>query len=764
MTVGGLLSTNLLPMSIRCVKSSLLTPFSSPWMTIGGLLGCGWRPGCPATGYVPVYVPSFKMISMFTFSGCPYVAFVSRSYQLKGAELSTRNTREADGGEFYHANWDALCLDQDKSCWRVDTFCVVAQFARERFVPQIILQHSYCKTGRFEFVTRHMFSSPYIYNYRLADEWIELAAMSVFAGLCAYKSSGKCTSFHNDRLCYENNNVFTMLAAFSISACSASEGDFRLCPDIYDNTCMSVGVSSKSACSKAVRGGSLSNGSAFTTTFDSDHPMHECVSESGRNSADCKSLFCFPDSIDLGTAGQSSCGISCTDVFSQRTLPRCEPCSLSAHGSWCMIQTTVAMTNTSAVCVNLTSVFETGNIALRQLANLYNKYMLDIFLDTRVFDMSLASLERGSYLSGCARAHPSPLTAFVEKVGVEFRDQLMDHHLQFSNVEASQQMQGGASSIPLPTDNNAGSSSPKTSKIKQLPKLLIVTFNGNSWNTLKAYVRETPATIVCCQEIGITGVFIEEARLWLKRRGWHSFFAEARCTEAQGRSAGVAMLVRSYLQAWVPDCLADTGGVVWPHRIVGVIVSGGGLGPTFICSAYFQTNSFAKTKVTHQNLRMLAVVGETIKKLSYPVIIGADWQMEPAILQGSNFLRDFGLAVRAVGGALGSCVTKGGGSKSDIDYFVLTDYLTDAFLQTFYCDSTPPGPTGPLFWSPESDPKVLESVLCQSTPSSRSTHPSAPPRLLPIGRRTVWKSITFWTLSSGEIQTLTSIQKSVEIL
>ena len=75
-------------------------------------------------------------------------------------------------------------------------------------------------------------------------------------------------------------------------------------------------------------------------------------------------------------------------------------------------------------------------------------------------------------------------------------------------------------------------------KKKIVPKLRIASFNGNCWTTCKAYLRITPATVVCLQEHKLKGDLLDEALLWAKTNGWASFWAPAASTLKRGLSGG----------------------------------------------------------------------------------------------------------------------------------------------------------------------------------------------------------------------------------
>ena len=192
---------------------------------------------------------------------------------------------------------------------------------------------------------------------------------------------------------------------------------------------------------------------------------------------------------------------------------------------------------------------------------------------------------------------------------------------------------------------------------KRKPAMLIATFNGNCWSTAKAFVSFTQANVICIQEHKLTGDKLAEARLWAKSNGWTSFWAPATVASGGKPSSGVAILVKAHIQAWAPS---QVDPVFFKHRGIGVVVNCGNLGPCLVISAYFITNSTARTSVAPGNLRMLAELGVFIQSVGLYPCIGADWQMEPQVLQQTMFLEQFSLVLRFDESGAGSCISKGG--------------------------------------------------------------------------------------------------------
>ena len=245
----------------------------------------------------------------------------------------------------------------------------------------------------------------------------------------------------------------------------------------------------------------------------------------------------------------------------------------------------------------------------------------------------------------------------------------------------------------------AGGSTPSTQHAKPSKRdarLVVATYNGNSWKGAQAFLKTTPVTVVCVQEHRICGPAITEAKIWAKRNGWASYWVEAK-SEAKSRSGGVALFVRAYIQSWVHP---DVDPKLFAFRAVGVCIAAGHLGPVFCACCYFFTNNMSKSKIHPANLRMLGVLGDKIAHVGMPVLVGADWNMEPQIVHQIMFLDNFNLKIRSTQGqlhaGLGTCVTGGGSFVSTIDFFVMSSGLSDVVDHVRVHDAIAPRPHRPV--------------------------------------------------------------------
>ena len=142
------------------------------------------------------------------------------------------------------------------------------------------------------------------------------------------------------------------------------------------------------------------------------------------------------------------------------------------------------------------------------------------------------------------------------------------------------------------------------------------------------------------------------------------------------------------------------------------------------------SNSFSKTKLVPQNMRLLAVLGAFIKRCALPVLVGADWNMTPNVLCSVPFLDEFVLSIKADSSAIGSCVSRGGQSVSSIDYFVMSRHLADVVSNIQVCPITVPKPHRPTYLCFNTRPKNVQ-VCVLKEPSNLPTDPPFGPVVPP---------------------------------
>ena len=139
--------------------------------------------------------------------------------------------------------------------------------------------------------------------------------------------------------------------------------------------------------------------------------------------------------------------------------------------------------------------------------------------------------------------HFSSIRELVVDINDHFRNQLMEFHQR--EFESLHQVPSdpalsavGGSVAPSPATNTGYQTATKKNKLVRKARLKVVTFNGNSWSTIKGYLLSCSSSVVCVQEHKLTPDEIVDAFLWSKSHGWQAFFGEAEKTAKGGRSVG----------------------------------------------------------------------------------------------------------------------------------------------------------------------------------------------------------------------------------
>ena len=146
--------------------------------------------------------------------------------------------------------------------------------------------------------------------------------------------------------------------------------------------------------------------------------------------------------------------------------------------------------------------------------------------------------------------------------------------------------------------------------------------------------------------------------------GWRVLFEPAIPSAGSALSAayntgGVAIAVRAELT------IAARGDTRAPGRLISAIVSGAGLpAHGVLCiSGYLQTGQ----KDSQDNRELLAIIGEEADIWGRGFVVGADFQMPPALLTGIGFGRRLGAAILAPDDGTGT-IRNPLGEDAVIDY------------------------------------------------------------------------------------------------
>ena len=175
------------------------------------------------------------------------------------------------------------------------------------------------------------------------------------------------------------------------------------------------------------------------------------------------------------------------------------------------------------------------------------------------------------------RVYLDQLSNVVLSVNRDLTNQICVNHLRtIHSLDHDHLGQGDVSGCAPASAFGAGQEAPakiaRKTTATRCAQLVVATYNGNSWKTLRHFLRETRATLVLGQEHKLDLSALAEARIWAKTNGWQAFLTDCHTSEAGGRSAGVFVFAKAHLQAWVPE---QGGNKFWRHRGLAVIVKGG---------------------------------------------------------------------------------------------------------------------------------------------------------------------------------------------
>ena len=185
----------------------------------------------------------------------------------------------------------------------------------------------------------------------------------------------------------------------------------------------------------------------------------------------------------------------------------------------------------------------------------------------------------------------------------------------------------------------------------------IDTCNPNAISSGLQYLEYSTADVACIQESRVVGDKLKTAERAALRAKWSLSIEPAKFTDAGGLSAGTAVAVRSHIGHSAPIGipvfaeLASRVKVSWVNSMCA--------GGVFVISLYLWTAE----GLSARNLAVLQHVAWIIQRLRGPWLIGADWNVSPAMLIASGWLHLVGGAIRASGHA-----TCGG---NEYDFFVI---------------------------------------------------------------------------------------------
>ena len=195
----------------------------------------------------------------------------------------------------------------------------------------------------------------------------------------------------------------------------------------------------------------------------------------------------------------------------------------------------------------------------------------------------------------------------------------------------------------------------------------MATANTTGGTALQDFIDTAPLelTVVLAQETWLGPTRIDEAAAWCERRGWKAALSAANRTEAGGWSAGVAILVRSYVgMRWLD---AVEGYSISRARAVAAIVEMHGYPCITMASVYLT----AGQGLGRDNLALLAAVGAAVEAQGFPTLMAGDYSCSPGAMRNCGFPESAGLCIVAPA----EPTYFSGATSSTLDYYMLEQSL-----------------------------------------------------------------------------------------
>ncbi|MFM7985151.1 MAG: hypothetical protein ACKPKO_38115, partial [Candidatus Fonsibacter sp.] len=169
----------------------------------------------------------------------------------------------------------------------------------------------------------------------------------------------------------------------------------------------------------------------------------------------------------------------------------------------------------------------------------------------------------------------------------------------------------------------------------------VTSINGNgSWDTSQALLPLVTTSLLCLQEHGVLDHRVAEVSGKLVKAGWKSVWLPARATEAGGRSAGVAILAKSFVDLGADDGVSKQ---VVPHRLLATAVGLKGIGKLILYCAY----GVVSEGMGDSNRSMLVELLSHSQAHGLPWLALGDWNNPPEVLCGLSAICSWAVACRS---------------------------------------------------------------------------------------------------------------------
>ncbi len=212
--------------------------------------------------------------------------------------------------------------------------------------------------------------------------------------------------------------------------------------------------------------------------------------------------------------------------------------------------------------------------------------------------------------------------------------------------------------------------------------LRMITANTTGWGPLQRLLLTTEAAVIFAQEHRLFEEALPGASAWARKRGWKSIWSPATPGPNGGASAGTVVLVRNFVGLRHPD---RSSAEVVKGRVTAAVIEPPACRPFMGYSAYFHDGQ----GLSRANLELTAAVGEhwqTQDDPSLPVVVAADFNMEPAMFAQAGLCDKLKGRLVAPTSLRGTCRSRA--KSSTYDYFFMTTGMADAVAEVRVVEGT----------------------------------------------------------------------------
>ena len=228
------------------------------------------------------------------------------------------------------------------------------------------------------------------------------------------------------------------------------------------------------------------------------------------------------------------------------------------------------------------------------------------------------------------------------------------------------------------------------------PGSRFVTVNGSSWSTIREFIcsygraRKAGGVVFFGQEHRLPGCLQSSCSESMAALGWQVAFIDAAPGEGGGHSAGLVMAIPAHLG--FTQLQGAQGWNFSPPGSPGRLMAG--WSPLAMAGGCMVINSYwwCGEGLSIRNLSLMDAIKDLVTFYAQPYVLGADFNLEPALLEETGWLKD-------IGGVLihtGEVTCTGTGAGSNFDYFVVAQSIAHGFGKAKLVEDTGISPHTPV--------------------------------------------------------------------